>query len=127
MVERMTRTTNDVMRTLLIQTSLPPRFWAKGLHTTTYVLNCLPSTACPVLLRLLTTLSLVPLPTTITFVSSIVHVTLTPPPLLLTSWRPVRHVVCFLVILPSLLVESSSPDTCLTSQISLLHLLYTFF
>ena len=45
--ERMIRTTNDVVRTLLIQASLPPRFWAESLHTTTYLLNRLPSTASP--------------------------------------------------------------------------------
>ena len=45
--ERMIRTTNDVMRTLLIQASLPPRFWAESLHTATYLLNRLPSTASP--------------------------------------------------------------------------------
>ena len=33
--ERMIRTTNDVVRTLLIQASLPPRFWAESLHTAT--------------------------------------------------------------------------------------------
>ena len=43
--ERMIRTTNDVMRTLLIQASLPPRFWTESLHTTTYLINRLPSTA----------------------------------------------------------------------------------
>ena len=45
--ERMIRTTNDVVRTLLIQSSLPPRFWAESLHTATYLLNRLPSTASP--------------------------------------------------------------------------------
>jgi hypothetical protein len=45
--ERMIRTTNDVMRTLLIQASLPPRFWAESLHTASYLLNSLPSTASP--------------------------------------------------------------------------------
>jgi hypothetical protein len=45
----MIRTTNDVMRTLLIQASLPPRFWAESLHTATYLLNRLPSTASPAL------------------------------------------------------------------------------
>jgi hypothetical protein len=43
----MIRTTNDVMRTLLIQASLPPRFWAESLHTATYLLNRLQSTASP--------------------------------------------------------------------------------
>jgi hypothetical protein len=32
---------NNVIRTLLIQASLPKRYWAKGLYTTTYLLNCL--------------------------------------------------------------------------------------
>ena len=45
--ERMIRTTNDVVRTLLIQASLPPRFWVESLHTATYLLNRLPSTASP--------------------------------------------------------------------------------
>ena len=45
--ERMLRTTNDFVRTFLIQASLPPRFWAEGLHTATYLLNRLPSTASP--------------------------------------------------------------------------------
>jgi hypothetical protein len=44
--ERMIRTTNNVVRTLLLQASLPARFWAEGLHTATYLLNRLPSTAC---------------------------------------------------------------------------------
>ena len=41
----MIRMTNDVVRTLLIQAFLPPRFWAESLHTATYLLNRLPSTA----------------------------------------------------------------------------------
>jgi hypothetical protein len=47
--KRMIRTTHDVMRTLLIQASLPPRFWAESLHTATYLLNHLPSIASPTL------------------------------------------------------------------------------
>jgi hypothetical protein len=34
---------NNVIRTLLIQASLSRHFWAEGLHTTTYLFNCLPS------------------------------------------------------------------------------------
>jgi transposase InsO family protein/uncharacterized membrane protein YgcG len=45
--ERMIRTTNDTIRTLLLQAHLPARFWAEALHTSTYLLNRLPSTACP--------------------------------------------------------------------------------
>jgi hypothetical protein len=46
--ERMIRTTNDTIRTLLLQAHLPARFWAEALHTSTYLLNRLPSTACSV-------------------------------------------------------------------------------
>ncbi|WVZ64107.1 hypothetical protein U9M48_013674 [Paspalum notatum var. saurae] len=35
------------MRTLLFQASLPARFWAESLHTATYLINRLPSTASP--------------------------------------------------------------------------------
>jgi hypothetical protein len=39
------RSVNNVIHTLLIQASLPGRCWAEGLHTTTYLLNRLPTTA----------------------------------------------------------------------------------
>jgi transposase InsO family protein/uncharacterized membrane protein YgcG len=45
--ERMIRTTNDTIRTLLLQAHLPARFRAEALHTSTCLLNCLPSTTCP--------------------------------------------------------------------------------
>jgi hypothetical protein len=49
--ERIIRSFNNVIHTLLIQASLPGRYWAEGLHTATYLLNCLPTTAiqaaCP--------------------------------------------------------------------------------
>jgi histone deacetylase 1/2 len=45
--KRMIRTTNDVMRTFLIQAFLPSRFWVEILHTATYLLNRLPSIASP--------------------------------------------------------------------------------
>jgi hypothetical protein len=49
--ERIIRTINNVIRTLLIQASLPGRYWAEGLHTAVYLLNRLPtktiSAACP--------------------------------------------------------------------------------
>jgi hypothetical protein len=45
------RSVNNVIRTLLIQASLPERYWAEGLHIATYLLNRLPTTriqaACP--------------------------------------------------------------------------------
>jgi hypothetical protein len=41
----MIRTTNDVMRSLLFQASLPARYWAESLHTATYLLNLLPTKA----------------------------------------------------------------------------------
>jgi hypothetical protein len=43
--ERMIRTTNDVMRPLLLQASLPARYWAEGLSGATYLLNLLPTKA----------------------------------------------------------------------------------
>jgi hypothetical protein len=48
--ERIIRTINNVIH-MLIQTSLPGRYWAEGLHTAVYLLNRLPtktiSAACP--------------------------------------------------------------------------------
>jgi hypothetical protein len=43
--ERIIRSVNNVIRTLLIQAFLPGRYWAEGLHTATYMLNRLPMTA----------------------------------------------------------------------------------
>jgi hypothetical protein len=49
--ERIIHSVNNVIRTLLIQTSLPECYWAERLHTATYLLNRLPTTviqvACP--------------------------------------------------------------------------------
>jgi hypothetical protein len=49
--ERIIRTINNVIRKLLIQASLPGRYWVEGLHTTVYLLNRLPmkmiSATCP--------------------------------------------------------------------------------
>jgi hypothetical protein len=42
--ERMIHTTNDVMRSLLLQGSLPTRYWVENLHAATY-LNLLPTKA----------------------------------------------------------------------------------
>jgi hypothetical protein len=47
-VKRIIRSVNNVIRTLLIQASLPGRYWAEGLHTATYLLNRLPTTAIQV-------------------------------------------------------------------------------
>jgi hypothetical protein len=38
-VERIIRTTNDIMHSLMFQASLPASYWAKALHTATYLLN----------------------------------------------------------------------------------------
>jgi hypothetical protein len=50
-VERIIRSINNVIRTLLIQAFLPERYWTEGLHTATYLLNRLPTkaiqVACP--------------------------------------------------------------------------------
>jgi histone deacetylase 1/2 len=45
--ERSLRTINDIIRTLLIHSSLPPQFWAEALRTATYLLNIRPSKANP--------------------------------------------------------------------------------
>jgi hypothetical protein len=50
-VERIIRTINNVIRTLLIQASLPECYWVEGLYTVMYLLNHLPaktiSAVCP--------------------------------------------------------------------------------
>jgi hypothetical protein len=43
--ERLIRTTNGIIRTLLLQAKLPPSFWVKALHTATHLLNLRPSRA----------------------------------------------------------------------------------
>lgn len=43
--ERHIRTTNDVVRMLLLQAALPPPFWVEALHTATMLLNIRPSRA----------------------------------------------------------------------------------
>jgi hypothetical protein len=49
--ERIIRIVNDIVRTLLFQASMPPKFWVEYLHTATHLLNRLPtkaiSTPCP--------------------------------------------------------------------------------
>jgi hypothetical protein len=41
----MIRTANDVMRSLLFQSSLPAHYWAEALTTATYLLNRVPTKA----------------------------------------------------------------------------------
>jgi hypothetical protein len=41
--ERIIRSINNVIRTMLFQANLPERYWAEGLHTATYLLNRLPT------------------------------------------------------------------------------------
>jgi hypothetical protein len=41
----MLRTTNDVIRTLLVQSNLPPTFWVEALHTANHLINIRPSRA----------------------------------------------------------------------------------
>lgn len=49
--ERIIRTVNDIVRTLLFQASMPPKYWVEALHAATYLLNRLPTKAlaapCP--------------------------------------------------------------------------------
>jgi histone deacetylase 1/2 len=41
--ERLIRTTNDIVRTLLLQAKLPAKFWVEALNTATHLLNLRPS------------------------------------------------------------------------------------
>jgi transposase InsO family protein len=41
--ERLIRTTNDIVCTLLLQAKLPPPFWVEALNTATHLLNICPS------------------------------------------------------------------------------------
>jgi hypothetical protein len=41
--ERMIRSINNIIRSLLFQASLAPSFWVEGLHTAPYLLNRLPT------------------------------------------------------------------------------------
>uniref|UniRef100_A0A453L4I0 Integrase catalytic domain-containing protein n=1 Tax=Aegilops tauschii subsp. strangulata TaxID=200361 RepID=A0A453L4I0_AEGTS len=43
--ERLIRTTNDILRVLLIHAKLPPPFLVEALHTATYILNRRPCSA----------------------------------------------------------------------------------
>ncbi|GJY28495.1 ribonuclease H-like domain-containing protein [Tanacetum coccineum] len=43
--ERMVRTLNKIIRTLLFQAKLPPTYWVEALHMAVHILNILPSTA----------------------------------------------------------------------------------
>ena len=45
--ERSLRTLNDIIRTLLIHSSMPPKFWAEALRMATYLLNIRPTKAKP--------------------------------------------------------------------------------
>lgn len=42
-VERIIRSTNNVVRSLLFQARIPPSYWAEALSTATYLLNLLPT------------------------------------------------------------------------------------
>jgi transposase InsO family protein len=44
-VERMLRTTNNTIRTMLLHASMPPPYWAEALTTATYLLNRRPSSS----------------------------------------------------------------------------------
>nr|CAB3501456.1 unnamed protein product [Digitaria exilis] len=41
--ERIIRSTNNIIRSLLFQASMPPTYWAKALATATYLLNIVPT------------------------------------------------------------------------------------
>jgi hypothetical protein len=44
-IERILHTINNMLRSLLFQTSIPAHYWVEGHHTTTYRLNRLPTKA----------------------------------------------------------------------------------
>ena len=80
----MIRTTNDVVRSLLFQASLPAHYWAEALATATYLLNRLPTKAVlpTPLLTLLFSASTPPI-TILAFSGALA--TLISPPLLLIN------------------------------------------
>jgi hypothetical protein len=41
--ERIIRSVNNVMRSILFQACVPPAYWAEALHTATHLLNILPT------------------------------------------------------------------------------------
>lgn len=41
--ERIIRTTNNILRSLLFQASMPPPYWVEALQTTTCLLNLHPA------------------------------------------------------------------------------------
>ena len=43
--ERMLRSINNIIRTLLFQAHIPPTFWVEALHVATHLFNILPSTS----------------------------------------------------------------------------------
>jgi hypothetical protein len=45
--ERMLRTINNTIRTLLIHALMPPNYWVKALASATFLINWLPSTKTP--------------------------------------------------------------------------------
>jgi hypothetical protein len=104
--------------------SLPPRFWAESLHTATYLLNRVPSTASPAPTPHHTLFGTPPRYDHLCVFACACYFNITAT---LTSWRSARHVVCFsvtplttrgTVASTSPLAESSSPNTlCSTSQI----------
>jgi hypothetical protein len=81
--ERIIRSINNVIHTLRIQASLLGRYWVEGLHTTTYLLNRLPSKMFRMPVR--TSPSLALLRRTSICASLATRVTLILPPLCLTN------------------------------------------
>jgi hypothetical protein len=82
--ERMIRTTNDVVLSLLFQASLPAHYWAEALATATYLLNRLPTKAV-LPTPLLTLLFSASTPPITIFAFSGALATLISPPLLLIN------------------------------------------
>jgi hypothetical protein len=85
------RTVNDIVRILLFQASMPPKFWVKSLRTATYLLNRLPSKAISASCHFFALFSIL----TLIYAPLVACVILTLLPLCLISCRIVRLHVSF--------------------------------
>jgi IS30 family transposase len=72
--ERSLRTVNNIVRSLLFQSSLPPVYWVESLNNATYLLNRHPTKTLGGLTPFFKLYA--PNPTTLTFVFLVVHVIL---------------------------------------------------
>jgi hypothetical protein len=95
--ERMLRTLNNVVRTLLIHASMPPGYWAEALATAVFLLNRRPSSSSP--MGFPTMLCSRRCQTIAYFESSAACAIRTSVPRHLTNWPHARLPACSLVTL----------------------------